>query len=295
MKYNFLIALAIVSTSCGKGKEAADASGTFETDEILVSAEIGGNITSLRVEEGQTLVADSVYGQIDSVQLFLKLKQLMAQKRVIQSKRPDVNAQISVLYAQLDQAKRERLRIENLYQGKAATEKQRDDARSAVEVIQKQIVSLESVLGTSTRSLDEELNPLQIQIEQVQDQLRKCRIVAPVNGIVLAKFLNKGEMATPGKPMFKLADMNKMYLRAYITGDQFVSVKLGQQMEVRVDDGKGGFKLYKGQLTWISNKAEFTPKTIQTKDERANLVYAIKVNVVNDGYLKSGMYGEIKF
>lgn len=295
MKYNFLIALAIVSTSCGKGKEAADASGTFETDEILVSAEIGGNITSLRVEEGQTLVADSVYGQIDSVQLFLKLKQLMAQKRVIQSKRPDVNAQISVLYAQLDQAKRERLRIENLYQGKAATEKQRDDARSAVEVIQKQIVSLESVLGTSTRSLDEELNPLQIQIEQVQDQLRKCRIVAPVNGIVLAKFLNKGEMAAPGKPMFKLADMNKMYLRAYITGDQFVSVKLGQQMEVRVDDGKGGFKLYKGQLTWISNKAEFTPKTIQTKDERANLVYAIKVNVVNDGYLKSGMYGEIKF
>jgi HlyD family secretion protein len=295
MKYSLILSLVVVFAACKSDQDKADATGTFEADEILVSAEYTGVIKDLQIEEGQMVQSGQFYGYIDSVQLFLKLKQLEAQRKVILSKQPDVAAQLSVLYAQLEQAKREKKRLDALFEGKAATAKQRDDAGSAVAIIENQIRSTESVLKTSVRGLNEELQPIEIQMEQMKDQLSKCRISSPVDGTVLVKYMDKGELISIGKPIYKVASLKQVYLRAYVTGDQFASLKLGQEMQIRVDDGKGNFRKYKGQLTWISDKAEFTPKTIQTKDERANLVYAIKVKTANDGYLKSGMYGELIF
>lgn len=295
MKYSLIFSLILVLVSCKQNQDSVDATGTFETDEIIVSAESGGVIKALQIEEGQLLKTGFVYGYLDSVQLYLKLKQLEAQQRVIISKQPEIATQLSALYAQLEQARREKKRVDALFEGKAATAKQKDDAGSAVSILEHQIKSSESVLSVSKRGLLEELQPIRVQIEQLRDQLNKCLIKAPVEGTVLTKYMDQGELCAPGKPIFKIANLSSMYLRAYVTGDQFASLKLGQDMQVKVDDGKGKYRSFKGQLIWISDKAEFTPKTIQTKDERANLVYAIKVRVTNDGYLKSGMYGELKF
>lgn len=295
MKYIWIFMMAVTIASCSKKESASDATGTFEVDEVLISAQSNGVLLNLNVEEGQYLTEDSIYGELDSMQLYLKKRQLLAQKKVVLSRLPDEAAQLSALNAQEKQARHEMARIDKLFASKAATEKQRDDAHALVDVIGKQILALESSLKVSKSSLLEELMPLQIQIEQIEDQLSKCKVTSPFNGTVLVRYANKGEMMNVGKPIFKMADLNKIYLRAYVTGDQFSKIKLGQTVKVLVDDGDGNYKELSGRLTWISDKAEFTPKTIQTKDERANLVYAIKILVKNDGLLKSGMYGEVKF
>jgi HlyD family secretion protein len=233
-------------------------------------------------------------GYVDSTQLYLKRKQLQAQIRAVLSKQPNISSQLAALLEELQQAEREQRRIANLLRSDAATQKQLDDATSQVNIVKRKISAQESTLGITTASLREETLPLQVQIEQLDDQLAKCRIINAVNGTVLTKYAEAFETTTTGKPLYKIADLSTIILRAYITGDQFSQVKLNQKVIVFVDDGDSGFKQYPGTVQWISDKAEFTPKTIQTKDERANLVYAVKIAVENDGLLKLGMYGEVK-
>lgn len=281
-------------TACRTEEKAYDASGTFEAVETIVSAEASGNIRSLTLEEGQVLTAGQVVGYIDSVQLYLRKRQLQAQIRAVLGGRPDIAVQTASLQEQLRQAEREQDRTANLVKADAATQKQLDDATSQVGVVKKQIAALQSSLSISSANLEEQVRPLDIQIGQIDDQLSKCRIVNPIDGAVLTKYAEAGEVTEAGKPVYKIAGLTTIILRAYITGGQLPHVKTGQQVKVLVDDTRDTYKTYTGAIEWVSDKAEFTPKTIQTKDERANLVYAIKVSVKNDGYLKIGMYGEIK-
>ena len=289
-----IIASTLLIISCNSNKNDYDASGTFEAVETIVSAEATGVIKELNLEEGQVLNKDQTVGYIDSIQLYLKRKQLQAQVQAILSKKPNISAQVASLFEQLKHAEKEQQRIASLLKADAATQKQYDDAVAQVAIIRGQIEGQQSSLGTTTSSLIEETMPLHIQIEQLDDQLAKCRIVNEVNGTVLTKYAEPYETAVQGKPLYKIADLSTVILRAYITGDQLSQTKLNQTTKVLVDDVDGKYKEYPGTIEWISDKAEFTPKTIQTKDERANLVYALKIKVRNDGFLKVGMYGEVK-
>lgn len=287
--------LPVLLDSCNPKQDAYDASGSFEAVETIVSAEAQGAIIAFDAEEGQTLQAGQYIGYIDSTQLYLKKKQLEAQIAALLGKKPDIPIQLAALQKQLQTTEKEKVRISNLVKGDAATPKQLDDINAQISVLQKQIEAQKSSLNISSKGISKEIVPLKFQIDQIEDQLNKCRIVNPVNGTVLTKYVEANEMASTGKPLYKIADLSTMILKAYITGKQLPLVKLGQKVKVLTDDGKGGFDETEGTITWISDKAEFTPKTIQTKDERANLVYAVKVTVRNDGLYKIGMYGEIKF
>lgn len=296
MKKIVLYALLSMSfTACNNKEDTYDASGTFEAIETIVSAEASGAIKVLSIEEGQTLQSGQEVGYIDSTQLFLKKKQLEAQARAVLSRKPDIAAQTAALQEQLIQAEREQRRITNLVKADAATPKQLDDANTQIAVIKRQIAAQQSTLSITATSLEEEAGPIAVQIQQINDQLNKCRIINEVNGTVLTKYAEVNEVTSAGKPIYKIAELNAIILRAYITGDQIGHIKTRQQVKVLVDDAKDVYKTYTGTIEWISNKAEFTPKTIQTKDERANLVYAIKIRVKNDGFLKIGMYGDVKF
>jgi len=292
---SIFLASLILLFSCSKKKSDFDASGTFEAEETIISSEVGGTIKQFNIEEGQTLGANQVIGFIDSTQLFLKKKQLQAQVTALLSKRPDVGAQLASLEEQQAAMEKEQKRVSNLVKADAATPKQLDDVNAQLEVIKKQIEAQKSVLGISSQGISNDAIPLQIQIEQTEDQLSKCRIINPVAGTVLGKYAEANEMAAPGKPLYKIADLRSIILRVYVTGNQLPGLTLNQEVKILTDDGKGGFKETTGKIAWINDKAEFTPKTIQTKDERANMVYAVKVNVVNDGTYKIGMYGEVKF
>ena len=281
--------------SCRNNQNGFDASGSFEAVETIISSEASGVIKEFHAEEGQALQAGMVLGYIDSTQLYLRKKQLTTQISAVLSKKPDVSLQLAALREQLKTAEKEKIRITNLVKADAATTKQLDDIDASIEVIKSQMEAQKSSLNISSESISKETLPLNVQIEQVNDQLEKCRIVNPVNGTVLAKYAEANEMASPGKPLYKIADLSEIILRVYITGNQLPQIKLNQKVQVHTDDGKGGYKETEGTITWINDKAEFTPKTIQTKDERANLVYAVKVRVKNDGSYKIGMYGEIKF
>lgn len=295
MKTHIIIGASLMLLlACSMDNAKYDASGTFEAVETIVSAEASGAIKALNIREGQVLKPGTVIGHIDSIQLHLKRKQLLAQIRAVLSKRPNVPVQLSALYEQLKQARREQQRIGNLLKSDAATQKQYDDASSLVSVVERQIEGQESTLDITSTSLNQEVLPLQVQIEQLDDQLKKCRIVNEVDGTVLVKYAEINEVTSPGKPLYKIADLSTIILRAYITGDQLPHAQLNKKATVLVDDADGGYKSYEGTVEWISDKAEFTPKTIQTKDERANLVYAVKIAVKNDGKLKIGMYGEVK-
>ena len=287
--------IATLLTACNNNKVSFDASGSFEAEETIISSEATGTIKRLEIEEGQTLEAGQVIGYIDSLQLYLKKKQLEAQVTAILGKKPNIPVQISALQEQLITAEKERTRIANLVKGDAATPKQLDDINAQIEVLKKQIEAQKSTLNISSEGLGKDVVPLQVQIEQLNDQLAKCNIINPTNGTVLSKYAEANEMTTTGKPLYKIANLSNIILRVYITGDQLPQVKLNQQVKVLTDNGKGGYKETTGTIVWINDKAEFTPKTIQTKDERANMVYAIKVKVKNDGAYKIGMYGEIKF
>jgi HlyD family secretion protein len=296
MKHHFLFtsSFLLLLWSCNNKQKSYDAFGTFESVETIVSSEATGTILSLDIEEGMILDKGTIIGYIDSIQLTLKKKQLQAQINAILSKKPNASLQLSALTEQLKQAKRELTRFENLYKSNAATRKQVDDLNSQVAIITQQILALESTLNTTVSSLNEETVPLTVQLEITEDLLSKCRIINPVSGTVLTKYAVSNEVITAGKPLYKIADLSQIILRAYITGDQFSQIKNGQKVEVFVDDVEGKYRKYNGVVEWVSDKAEFTPKTIQTKDERANLVYAVKIKVPNDGLLKIGMYGEVK-
>lgn len=281
--------------SCSNGNGDFDATGTFESEEIIVSSEASGRIIKLDVEEGVLLKKDQIVGLIDTTQLYLKKKQLLASIKAVISKQPDINTQLASLEKQIETAKTEKKRIENLVLSDAASTKQLDDINNQLEVLNKQYLAAKSSLTITKQGLQSETLPLYAQVEQIQDQINKSIIKNPVEGTVLTKYSKLDEVTAVGKPLYKIADLSMMTLRAYINGDQLGQIKLGQKVKVFVDKGDGEQKELNGEIYWVSSKAEFTPKTIQTKDERANLVYAIKVKVINDGYLKIGMYGEVKF
>ena len=301
--------LPALIVSCTDNDNAYDASGSFEVVETIISAEATGTIEAFNVEEGQILKEGEVVGYIDSTQLALKKKQLEAQIKAMGSRLPDIAMQTGYYKQQLAAAeislgnlKREQTRIQNLVKADAATLKQLDDINAQVDesekqlmVIKKQDAAQVSALKTQSSGLRSDVLPLLAQIEQLNDQLGKCRIINGPAGTVLTKYAEANEMATTGKPLYKIADLTTVILRAYITGDQLAKVKLNQKADVMIDTGKDSVKHYNGLVEWISDKAEFTPKTIQTRDERANLVYAVKIRVLNDGALKIGMYADVKF
>ncbi len=313
----------LVFASCNNGNGKYDATGTFESDEVIVSAEATGKILQLNVEEGVNLSKDSVVGKIDPTAIELQKEQASSSVEALQQKTNDATPQVNILQSQLqlqnkqiavynEQLKtleKEQQRFIKLVEADAVPAKQLDDITGQVNVLKEQIAAAKTqltvlksqinaqrqVVAIQNRGILSEKNPMEKKVAQLQDQLNKTTITNPVNGTVLTKYAAAGEFTAAGKALYKIADLSTMKLRAYISGDQLAQVKLNQPVKVMVDDGKGGFREMKGSISWISDKAEFTPKTIQTKDERANLVYAIKVNVVNDGYLKIGMYGELQF
>ena len=285
--------IVLLLTSCKSDTKEVFASGYFEAVETIVSARGNGTIQYLNVEEGMDLQADTKVGQIDSTQIYLTIRQIQAQKGAVLSRKPDISSQTAILKEQLAHANRELIRVENLNAGGAATQKQLDDARSAVAVLNRQLSAQQTTLDKTSASVGKETNPLEVQISLLQDQLEKCRIINPVTGTVLVKYAEPTEMTAIGRPLYKIADLSTLQLRAYITGKQLGSLKLGQKVKVTTDLGKEKPAEYEGTVNWISNKAEFTPKTIQTHEERSNEVFAIKVAVKNDGFLKIGMYGEI--
>jgi len=291
----FLATISAFLISCSGTKDEFDATGTFESVETIISAEVAGRLDSFAVEEGQTVAAGQLVGTIDTTQLSLKKHQIQAQIDALLTRRPESNIQMASLNEQIKSAIRERDRVERLLRSDAATQKQVDDATTQVNVLTRQLDALRSSLATTTSGLESETRPLLSQISQINDQLAKSKIIVPLNGTVLTSYAERYEMTGPGKPLFKIADVSTMILRAYVTGDQFSQIKLGQKVQVLVDKGAKDYTTYDGTITWLSSKAEFTPKTIQTKDERANLVYAIKISVPNDGKIKIGMYGEVRF
>ncbi len=294
MKRMSLYSLALLALgACGE-KNDFDATGTFEATEVTISAEATGRILSLDVEEGDLLTAGVQIGAIDSVQLHLQKLQLERQRASVHSNRPDVEKQIKSLQAQIAHQKSERSRIENLLKDGAATTKQLDDVNASLLVLEGQLEAQLSTLKNNTSAIDENASAIDLQIAQVEDKLAKCRVSSPVDGTVLVKYSEAGELAAMGRPLMKVADMNHVYLRAYFTSEQLSQLKLGDEVTVIADFGGDQQIEYPGRITWIATESEFTPKTIQTRDSRSNLVYAAKIAVENDGRLKIGLYGEVR-
>ena len=293
-KWMAVIVFITVMTGCKNDKNEYDAAGAFESVETIVSNESSGTIMQFNVEEGQVLQPGQFIGYIDSVQLYDRKKQLEAQIGSTTSQIPDIPVQVAALESQLNLALINQKRIGNMFKQNAATQQQVDDAGTQVDMLHKQIEAQKSTLGIASKTLSKNVTPLQRQIDQLNDQLAKCRIINPVHGTVLTKYAQDHEVITPGKALYKIAETDTLILRAYITGSQLTQVKLGQKVKVRTDNGAKQYSFHTGTVYWISDKSEFTPKTIPTKDERADLVYAVKVRVPNDGFLKIGMYGEMK-
>jgi len=285
--------MVIFFSSCSS-KNMYDASGTFEATEVIVSSEASGKLLAFNIDEGKTLLANQQVGYVDSLQLYYKKMQLQANLKAIQSSRSDIQKQIAATEQQIATAEVDKKRYENLLKANASTQKQVDDQNSLLQVLRKQLAAQLSNLEHANSSIDENATAMIYQIDQLNDQLHKCKIINPINGTVLTKYAEPYEITSFGKPLYMIANIDTITLRAYITSDQLTKVKLRQPVKVYADWGKG-MKEYQGIVTWISDKAEFTPKTIQTRDERANLVYAVKIDVKNDGYLKIGMYGEVQF
>ncbi len=322
MKNLVIISVFLALFSCKKQAEY-DASGTFEADEVMVTAKANGTILELNLEEGQQLSQNQKVGIIDPKNVELQKEQVIAsidaieqktnsaapQIEVLQAQFNSQKANISVLQEQLQNAVRERNRTANLVRADAATRKQLDDANGQIDVIQKQISAAQTQLSTvnqqisaakqnvsiQNRAILSERKPTEKKVQQIDEQLKNNSIESPISGMVLTKYANQGEFTTVGKPIFKMASLDIMTLKTYISGDQLANVKIGQNVKVIIDSGDGKTTELLGTIYWISSKAEFTPKTIQTKNERANLVYAAKIHVKNNGFLKIGMYGDVKF
>lgn len=285
--------LSLLAVGCGN-RDDFDATGTFEATEVTVSAEANGRILCFDVEEGDSVEAAVPVGAIDTVQLYLQKLQLERQVASARSSRPDVRKQATALREQIAQQQTERRRVENLLKDGAATTKQLDDIDAQLKILQGQLDALLSTLHNNLASIDENSSAIELQIAQIEDRLSKCRIVSPVGGTVLAKYAEAGELAAVGRPLMKVADLGQVYLRAYFTSEQLSSLRLGQQVTVTADFGGDERIDYPGRITWIASESEFTPKSIQTRNSRANLVYAVKIAVKNDGRLKLGLYGGVK-
>ncbi len=294
--HQFLIlGTALLLPACSSNDNVYDASGIFETTEIIVSAEVSGEIMSLNIEEGQELTPLTPVGNIDTTQLLLKKQQLTATRSSTESQLLNEEQQLAPLRQQIANQKRERVRYENLVKDNAATQKQLDDINYQIETLEKQLIAELERITVNNNSLQSQCQSIDAQLAQLENQIQNATISSPIRGTVLTKYAEPGEYASPGRALFKISDVKNMKLRAYITAPQLTELKLGQKVKVYADQGEEDRKEYEGVISWISDKAEFTPKTIQTRDERVNLVYAIKVEVMNDGLIKRGMYGEIKF
>jgi HlyD family secretion protein len=305
----FATASLLLLASCKTGDNQFDAQGTFEADEVLVSAEIPGKLTTFTIQEGDTLPAGATVGQVDALNLSLQKEQVQASIAALHQKTADEQPQLQLLKdqlalqeVQLQNLQKEKARIERLLKMDAATGKQLDDISFQLDALQKQMMVTKQQVAvqvnnirTQNRSILSEADPLKIRAEQIDDQIKRASIINPIQGTVLTKYAEQGEITSMGKALYKIADLSTLTLRAYITGNQLPAIKLGQKVTVYTDNGKDGYDQHSGTITWIADKAEFTPKTIQTKEERANLVYAVKIKVKNNGYLKLGMYGEITF
>ena len=296
MKKSLLLAVMITALlACNRHKYEYDASGTFEATTMLIAAEATGKVLEFNVKEGDWLTTGQRLGAIDSTQLFLRKLQLEQAARAVTQRKPNVALQIAATQEQIAKAEVDRKRIENLLADGAATQKQMDDINAQLAILQKTLAAQRNSLHTSVSSLDEESSVYDIQVEQVNDQLAKCRLINPTEGLVLNKYVEENEMVAPGRALYQLADIRDMILRAYIVSAQLEELKIGQEVTIFLHASKEPYE-YKGKIAWISDKAEFTPRTIQTKDERQNLVYAIKINVPNpDGKIKIGMYGDVNF
>jgi len=295
MKYLSLFSsFLILFAACASKNKHYDASGMFEATEVIVSAEATGKILTLNIIEGQKVETLEPLGLIDTTQLYLQKVQLLQSKSQVSTRKQNVDTQLASLEEQLAYQQREKTRIEKLIAAKAGNTKQLDDINAQIAIIQKQIAAAKENLEKNNQGISDNKDLIEAQIAAINDQLLKARINSPISGTILVKYAEAGEVTAMSRPLFKVADLENIYLRAYITAAQLTQIKLGQQVNVFSDFGEKERREYTGTITWISSEAEFTPKTIQTKDERANLVYAIKVLVQNDGYLKIGMYGDLK-
>lgn len=288
-----MAALSLMA-SCAQ-QQNYDATGTFEAKVVTVSAESSGKIMSFAVEEGQRVSANETVGLIDTVQLSLQRQQLQRQQESILKNKPDVGKQVAALRRQIAVQEKELARVEALVKDDAVPKKQYDDIQAQIGILQSQLNATLSSLGSSSASIESNATAIELQMQQIDDRLAKCQIASPIHGVVLAKYAEAGELAVQGKPLMKVADLDKMYLRAYFTSDQLSKVSLGQKVTVVADFGGGERYEYEGTVTWIATESEFTPKNIQTRNSRANLVYAAKIAVKNDGKLKIGLYGEVRF
>ena len=293
MKRVIYILAAIVAVSCSNEADY-DAQGTFEATEVVISAEATGRILNFDIREGEEIEANSVVGAIDSLQLHLQREQLKAQQSALLSSRPDKEKQVASLRSQIAKQRTELQRIENMLSDGAATTKQRDDIEAQIAILEGQLSAALSTIDNNTSTINENAAALEAQIVALDDRIAKCRISSAVGGTVLVKYAEEGELAAVGKPLMKVANLKNIYLRAYFTSDQLANVNLGDEVIVTADFGGDERYDYKGRVAWISAESEFTPKSIQTKETRANLVYAVKIAVENDGRLKIGLAGEVR-
>ena len=292
-----LVAAAALScvVSCGGNHNDYDASGTFEAEEVTVSSEADGRIIELNVTEGSLLYAGQEYGLIDTVQLYLQKCRIEAGIQAALTKKVDVTVQTASLSQRIEVNKKERKRVKNLIDAKSANQKQLDDLNSSISILESEYEATVASLNQTNAAIDAEVLSLKTQIEQVNERLARCRVTSPITGTVLVRYAKAGELTGAGRPLFKVADVSNMTLRAYISASQLADVKLGQPVTIYADDSGKGLREYQGRVSWISDAAEFTPKTIKNRDERVNLVYAVKISFVNDGYVKIGMYGDVEF
>ena len=294
-KYIVLIGiLSAVLYSCKNEESLTDATGVFEATEVIISSESNGKILAFNINEGDLINKDIAIGYVDSTDLVFKKEQLEANKKVAFASLPNVSVQIEATKQEIVKQEFEKKRIVKLLAGDVATQKQMDDIEAAITILKARLRSQKSMLANSTNSVHAQVAAIDVQIAQVNDQLNKCNIHSPINGTVLVKYAEQGELTAIGKPLFKVADVENMFLKAYVTASQLTEIKLGQNVKVFGEFGESDNRPYDGKITWISSKSEFTPKTIQTQDERANLVYAVKIAVKKDGFLKIGMYGGFK-
>ena len=294
MRYlQILLAVAAVLCSSCSGKTEFDACGNFEADEILVSSQGTGQLMWSDIQEGMTVTAGNTLGIIDTVQLYLQKAQLESQLKSVMSSRPDVESQVASLRSQIDNLKSEKSRLERLVAKGAAPTKQVDDIKAQIVILESQLDAQLSALSKNTSAVEFNANAISAQIDMIEDKISKCHIVSPVNGTVIAKYIHAGELVGMGTPIMKVADLENMFLRAYFTSDQLGSIVLGDKVTVTADFGGEQQFQYEGKIVWISSESEFTPKSIQTRNTRANLVYAVKIAVRNDGRLKIGTYGEV--
>ena len=293
MKRIVNILAAIIAVSCSNESDY-DAQGTFEATEVVISAEGTGRILNFDIVEGEAIEANSKVGDIDSLQLHLQREQLKAQQVALLSSRPDKEKQVASIRSQIAKQRAELQRVENMLRDGAATTKQRDDIKAQIDILEGQLSATLSTLDNNTSTINENAAALEAQIAALDDRITKCRISSAVGGTVLVKYAEEGEFTTVGKPLMKVANLEDIYLRAYFTSDQLSKVNLGDEVTVTANFGGDERYDYKGRVAWISAESEFTPKSIQTKDSRANLVYAVKIAVKNDGRLKIGLAGEVK-